>query len=108
AELGRQRALEHDAIAPHRFERLLGERRALLCHRRNADLLDVPFDLDPSRFDGSPRGLDDLRARAVTREQRDAVSQCGVLPLCASTTAASYFATWWTLRLAEAVGAHQS
>src|SRR5437879_3709916 len=93
AEFGREGALERDAVASHRLERFLGERRAVLCHRGHADLLHVPLDLHAGRLDRTAGRLDDLRARAVTRDQRDGVCQ-DALPL-AVTTFASYFAIFW-------------
>jgi hypothetical protein len=37
--------------------------------------MDVPIDLGACRFDCTAGGFDDLRARAVTRDQRDGVTQ---------------------------------
>src|SRR5438477_7943881 len=90
AELGRERALERDAVAPHRLESLFRKRRAALGHRGHADIVNVPCDLHTGRFDGTACRLDDLRARAVTRDQRDGVRQ-DALPLAVATVA-SYFA----------------
>src|SRR6266550_942646 len=95
-ELGRERALERDAVSPHGLERVLRERRAVLCHRGHADVVDIPLDLHTGRFDRTAGRRDDLRARAVTRNERDRMRQ-DALPL-ASTTSASYFGT---LRPAE-------
>src|SRR2546426_1801113 len=75
AKLGRERTLERDAVATYRLEGILGERRAVLGHRGHADLMDVPLDLDPGGFDRPARSLDDLRARAVARNERDGVRQ---------------------------------
>ena len=74
-ELRRERALERDTVAPHGLERIFRERRAVLCHRWHADVVDIPLDLHAGRFDGAAGRLDDLRARAVTRDQRDGVGQ---------------------------------
>src|SRR5207248_2040153 len=80
AELGRERALERDAVSPHGLECVLRERRAVLCHRRHADVMDIPLDLDAGRFDRTTGCLDDLRARAITRNERDRMRQ-DALPL---------------------------
>src|SRR5438105_2631194 len=75
AELGRERALERDAVAPHRLESLFWKRRAALRHRGHADIVNVPLDLHAGGFDGAACGLDDLRARAIARDERDGVRQ---------------------------------
>src|SRR6266513_176415 len=75
AELGRERSLERDAVAPNRIEGLFWERRAALGHRRHADLVDVPLDLPAGRLDRTACGSDDFRARAVARDERDGVRQ---------------------------------
>src|SRR5207253_9798346 len=78
AELGRERTLERDAVAPHRLESLFWKRRAALGHRGHADIVNVPFDLHAGRFDRATCGLDDLRARPVTWDQSDGVSHEGL------------------------------
>ena len=47
----------------------------MLCHRGHADIVNVPLDLHAGRFDRTTCGLDDLRARAVARDERDGVRQ---------------------------------
>ena len=74
-ELRRERALQRDAVAAHGLERILGEGRAVLRHRGHADVVDIPLDLHAGRFDGTACGLDDFRARAVARDERDGVRQ---------------------------------
>src|SRR5207253_7259582 len=96
AELGRERSLEGDAVAPHRLESLFWKRRAALGHRGHADIVNVPLDLHAGRLDRAARCLDDLRARAVTRDQRDGVRQ-DALPFAVATVA-SYFARLWPAR----------
>src|SRR5437667_10981716 len=80
AKLGGERSFERDAVATDRLDRVLGKGCAELRDRGRADVVHVPFDLDPCRFDRMACRLDDLRARAVTRDPRYAVGQC-VLPL---------------------------
>src|SRR5437870_13434773 len=75
AELGRERTLEGDAVAPHRLESLFWKRRAALGYRGHADIVNVPIDLHAGGFDRTTCGLDDLRARPVTRDERDGVRQ---------------------------------
>src|SRR5438034_9637528 len=75
AELGRERTLERDAVAPHRLESLFWKRRAALGPRGHADIVNVPLDLHAGGFDRTTCGLDDLRARPVTRDERDGVRQ---------------------------------
>src|SRR6266704_1130816 len=88
-ELGRERALQRDAVAPHGLERVLRKGRAVLRHRGHADVVDVPLDLHAGRFDGAAGRFDDLRARAVARDQRDGVRQ-DALPKTSARTK-SYF-----------------
>ena len=75
AELGRERTLERDAIAADRVECVFWKGRAVLLHCGHADLVDIPADLHAGRFDRTTCGFDDLRARAVARNQRDGVGQ---------------------------------
>src|SRR6185503_10977770 len=75
AELGRERALKPDLVPAHGVERRLRERVAELLERGQADVVDVPLDPYAGRFDGAARRLDDLGARAVTRDEGDAVWQ---------------------------------
>src|SRR5438132_1078818 len=96
SELGRERSLKGDAVAPHRLESLFWKRRAALRHRGHADIVNVPLDLHAGSLDRAARCLDDLRARAVTRDQRDGVRQ-DALPFAVATVA-SYFARLWPAR----------
>src|SRR6266702_6540504 len=88
-ELGRERALQRDTIAPHGLERVLRKGRAVLRHRGHADVVDVPLDLHAGRLDRTAGRFDDLRARAIARTERARMGQ-NALPKTSARTKA-YF-----------------
>ena len=65
ADRRRDRALERDAVALDRLERLLRERRPGLLHHVDARLLDVPLERDAGRLEDAARRLGELGAGSV-------------------------------------------
>src|SRR5262249_34537457 len=74
ADRRRDRALERDAVAPDRLERLVGERvAAVLGHDVGAGGAHLPLQLDAPRVEHAGRGLGGRGAGAGPRDERDAM-----------------------------------
>ena len=75
ADRCRDRALERDAVAADRLERLLGQRvAAVLGHHVGAGRAHVPLELDARRVEHAACRLGQLGTGAVAGDQGDAVS----------------------------------
>ena len=75
ADRGRCRALDGDAALADRVEGAVGERVALRLVDVDPGVLEVPVELDPGGLEHTPRGLRELGAGAVARDEGDSMSQ---------------------------------
>src|SRR5439155_24681775 len=85
AELRGERAFEAHLVPADRIEGALRECIADLLERGQADVVNVPLDLNAGRFDRAAGRVDDLGTRAVAWDERDAVRQCGLPFACGSS-----------------------
>src|SRR5438093_12197142 len=64
------RSLQRHLVLADRFQHRLRERRTELSDRRLAGLLHVPLELDTRGLEDAHRGVADLGANAVARDER--------------------------------------